>query len=142
MAEALFREMTRERGDYTVGSAGVSAMKGQPASRHTADILREKGIEFTAFRSRSLTHELMDKATHIFAMARHHIEAIEMDFPEAADKTYLVSEFCSDDALRNSDVNDPFGGPRAEYDETHDLLSKMLPSVLAFIDQTFPKPNS
>jgi protein-tyrosine phosphatase len=141
MAEALFREMIRGRGGYVVGSAGVCALAGQPASRHTMDILREHGIDLSGFRSRPLTHELMERATHIFGMARHHLDAIELDFPEAAEKAYLVSEFCADDALRNEDVNDPFGGSRAEYEETHQLLERLLPSVLAFIEQTFPKPT-
>ncbi|MBX7210995.1 MAG: low molecular weight protein arginine phosphatase [Verrucomicrobiaceae bacterium] len=139
MAEALFREMVKGRADYRVGSAGVSAMPGQPASAHTANILREKGVDLSAFRSRPLTLDLMEKATHIFAMAAHHLEAIEMDFPQAAGKAYLVSEFCAEDALRDQDVPDPIGMGRAAYDETREMLDKMLPSVLSYIEQTFPK---
>lgn len=140
MAEALFRGMVKERPDYTVGSAGVGALPGQPASRHTADILSEKGMDLSGFRSQPLTHDLIQQATHIFVMAAHHLEAIEMDFPEAAAKAYLISEFCGDDQLRNRDVSDPYGGPRSEYDETFRSLSAILPSVLAYIDQTSPKP--
>lgn len=139
MAEALFRELVRGRADYAVGSAGVAALPGQEASRHTMDILRERGIPMRDFRSRPLTLDLMKRATHIFAMARHHLEAIEMDFPEAADKSYLVSEFCLEDTLRDSDVSDPIGMGRSAYEETRELLEKMLPSVLAYIEKTFPK---
>ena len=139
MAEALFRELVKDRGDYTVVSAGVSAMPGQAASAHTANILKEKGVDVSAFRSKPLTLDLLEKATHIFAMAGHHLEAIEMDFPQAAEKAYLVSEFCADDELRNQDVPDPIGMGRSAYEETRDMLEKMLPSVLTYIEQTFPK---
>lgn len=142
MAEALFRELVKDRGDYTVMSAGVSAMPGQAASAHTANILKEKGVDVSTFRSKPLTLDLMEKATHIFAMAGHHLEAIEMDFPEAADKAYLVSEFCADDELRNQDVPDPIGMGRGAYEETREMLERMLPSVLNYIEQTFPKKES
>jgi glycine hydroxymethyltransferase len=141
MAEALFRELVKDRGDYEVVSAGVGALPGQAASAHTANILREKGLDLSSFRSRPLTLDLMEKATHIFAMAGHHLEAIEMDFPQAADKAYLVSEFCSDDALRNQDVPDPIGMGREAYEETRRMLEAMLPSVLNYIEQTFPKKD-
>lgn len=141
MAEALFRELVKDRSDYKVGSAGVAAMPGQPASQHTADILKERGISLQNFRSRPLTLDLIRSATHIFTMAGHHLEILEMDFPHAADKAYLVSEFCADDELRGEDVHDPIGMGRRAYDETRTALEKMLPSVLSFIDQTW-KPES
>ena len=139
MAEALFRELVKEHADYTVGSAGVAAMPGQSAAAHTATILRERGVELGPFHSRPLTLELLKNATHIFVMASHHLEAIEMDFPESAEKAYLVSEFAADDALRNRDVPDPIGMGRAAYEETRDTLEKLLPSVMSYIEQTFPK---
>ena len=142
MAEALFRELVKNRGDYEVMSAGVGALPGQTASAHTANLLREKGVDISSFRSRPLTLDLLDKATHIFAMAGHHLEAIEMDFPQAANKAYLISEFCSDDELRNQDVPDPIGMGRGAYEETQEMLEKMLPSVLNYIEQTFPKKES
>ncbi|NCF91996.1 MAG: low molecular weight protein arginine phosphatase, partial [Verrucomicrobiaceae bacterium] len=38
MAEALFTNLVKDRDDVTVASAGVSAMAGQAASDHTAQI--------------------------------------------------------------------------------------------------------
>lgn len=138
MAEALFRELVKGRPDYEIISAGVGALPGQPASQFTAEILREKGIDISAFRSRPLTLDLMERATHIFAMARHHLEAIEMDFPEAAEKAYLISEFCGKDDLRNLDVPDPIGMGRSAYEETRRLLEEMVPTVFAYIEKTWP----
>ena len=64
------------------------------------------------------------------------------EFPEHADKVYLVSEFAADDDLRGRDVSDPFGQGRAAYDETLSSLGKILPSLLAYIDKTWKAPAS
>jgi protein-tyrosine phosphatase len=141
MAEALFRELVKDRPDYQVSSAGVAAGRGQTASQHTADILAEKGISVADFRSQPVTDELVRESTHIFAMAGHHLALLDLDFPEATNKSYLVSEFTADDDLRGEDVHDPIGMGRRAYDHTRSSLEKMLPSVLAFIDQTW-KPES
>ena len=136
LAELLFREQVKGRGDYLVGSAGVGAIPGQAASRHTADLLREHGLDPTPFRSRQLTRELMERATHVFAMAGHHLMAIEDDFPDLCDRTYLVTEFAADDRIRGRDVVDPIGMGRSAYEATRDMLLACLPSIQAFIDQT------
>ena len=136
MAEALFRDLVKDRADYEVGSAGIAAAPGMPASKHTTAILREKGLHRDDFSSRMLDEKMLKAATHVFAMSGHHIAAIEDEFPEHAEKVYLVSEFAQDDDIRSKDVSDPFGAGRAAYEETLADLEKMLPSLVAYIDQT------
>ncbi len=142
MAEGLFADMVRERGDFKVGSAGLGAIDGQTASGHTAEILKKRKIDLSRFRSRMLTRDMVDEATHIFCMTYGHRAAIEQLFPNAGDKTYLVCEFCPDDDLMGGDVPDPIGGGRGAYQETLDILQRALPSVLAFIDSTWKKKTA
>ncbi len=137
MAEALFRELVKERGDYQVSSAGVAAAPGMPASKHTAALLKERGLNLASFQSRMLDRQILEQATHVFAMSSHHMAAIVDEFPTHADKVYLVSEFAAEDSLRGRDVSDPFGQGRSAYEETLRDLSKILPSLLAYIDQTW-----
>src|SRR5688572_3421643 len=137
MAEGLFAQMVKDRDDFIVESAGLSAMDGQKASSHTFDVLKRQRIDLNKFRSRGLTCEIVKDATHIFCMTGMHREAIELLFPEAADKTYLVCEFCGDDDLMGADVPDPIGLGRSAYEETLDTLKRALPSVLAYIDSTW-----
>jgi glycine hydroxymethyltransferase len=141
MAEGLFADMVRKRGDFAVSSAGLSAMDGQRASAHTADVLRRQGIDLSRFRSSMLSDAAVHDATHIFCMTRGHREGVEMLFPDAAAKTYLVCEFSPDDDLRGRDVPDPIGLGRAAYEETFRTLQRALPSVLAYIDQTWKDPQ-
>lgn len=137
MAEGLFARMVESRPDFIVESAGVSAMDGQRASNHTLEALRSDRIDLGHFRSQGITRDLVNEATHIFCMTRGHLEAVEMLFPRAADKTYLVTEFCPDDSLRGADIPDPIGLSRRAYEETREALKRSLPSVLAYIDTTW-----
>jgi protein-tyrosine phosphatase len=139
MAEALFRDLVKERADYQVSSAGVAAAPGMPASKHTAALLKERGLDLARFQSRMLDRQTLEQATHVFAMSSHHMAAIADEFPEQTDKIYLVSEFAAEDELRGKDVSDPFGQGRHAYEETLQALEKMLPSLLAYIDQTWKK---
>ena len=135
MAEGLFREAVKARGDVTVSSAGVGTIHGQPPSLHAVEVLRPLGIDITRIRSQPLSEELVENATHIFAMTRGHLETIQNVFPEAADKAFLVCEF--DDELRAfPDVPDPIGLGLDAYVRCRDTIKKALPSILKFIDQS------
>ncbi len=137
MAEGLFRAMVKNRGDFEVASAGVASYPGQAASGHTLSVLKEEKVDLSYFRSQPLTRKLVRESTHIFAMTQGHRDAIEDNFPEAADKTYLVCEFAADDKVRGRDVPDPIGMGRDAYVFTRETLKKALPSALAYIDKTW-----
>jgi len=142
LAEVLFRELTQGRDDYQVGSAGVGAFSGQPASRFSQELARERGLDLTGHRSRAVTVDLVDDATHIFAMSRGHLADLLEDYPEAEDKVYLVSEFAAEDALRGRDLSDPFGGGLEDYHDTLSRLERLLPSVFNYIEQTSKPADS
>lgn len=142
LAEVLFRDLVKDRPDYSVRSAGVGAFSGQPASRHSATLARERGLDLSKHQSRAVTTDLVEEATHIFALSRSHLAALLTDFPEAADKFYLLSEFAADDALRGRDVSDPFGGGLEDYRHTLATLEKLLPSIHAYIEQTWKGPTA
>jgi len=135
MAEGLFRKLLGNRKDVRVLSSGVSALRGQPPSPHTVEVLRRQGIDLSRFRSQPLTDELVTEATWIFAMTRSHLDTIQLLFPDAADKAFLVCEFDPKLASTNLDIPDPIGLGLDAYEHTRDLLNRALPSVLQFIDQ-------
>ena len=139
MAEVIFRDLVRGRHDYEVASAGVGAYEGDEPSRYTVEVLHEDGLDLSDFRSQPLSDELVEKATHIFGMTEGHLHTLKAMFPSSGDKLYLVTEFTSNDALRGYDLPDPFGGPRDGYELTRDALHEVLPSLVAYIDQTFER---
>jgi protein-tyrosine-phosphatase len=142
LAEVLFRELTRGRGDYEVRSAGVGAFSGQPASRSSQQLASERGLDLSGHRSKAVTVDLVDAATHIFAMSRGHLADLLENYPDAEDKVFLVSEFAADDELRGRDLTDPFGGDLDDYRATLARLERLLPSVFNYIEQTWKLPTA
>ncbi len=104
-----------------------------------SEALRELGLDASSFRSKPQSEGLVSSMTHIFGMSSAHLNSIAEAFPDCTDKVYLISEFSAEDTLRDHDVEDPYGSGRAAYDHVRDILRKLLPSVVAYIDQTFDK---
>ena len=138
MAEALFRSLvgrTRETRGGTplpaidIRSAGVSAARGQPPSTDAVRALSTEGIDLRAHRSQPLSDTLVDGATYIFAMTREHRNLIELLYPEAAEKVFLLREF----EPGSPDVPDPIGQGREVYERCRDTIKRSLPRLLDFI---------
>ncbi len=140
MAEGLFRMAVAQRGDYSVGSAGVAASRGDSANRDTLAVLKKRGVELNGFASRPVTAELLAEATHLFAMTQAHLHTLERRFPEFADKFYLVCEFVELPGRGvGADVPDPIGMGRAAYEDVATVLNQAIPAIIAYIDQTWGK---
>ena len=45
MAEGIFRQAVKGRGDFRVLSAGLGAMDGQPPTHHSVQAMKEIGID-------------------------------------------------------------------------------------------------
>ena len=134
MAEGLFRAALKGRKDVEVASAGVGAVHGQPPSTHSVDVCRAMGIDISRQRSQPLTDELVEWADLIFVMTRGHRDTIQMMFPEAVEKTYLVCERDPELRRRSLDVPDPIGLGLYAYEDTRDTIVRALPSLLELLD--------
>ena len=142
MAEAMFRDLVADRPEFAVSSAGVSAGEGYEASGHTVQVLASQGIALGPFASRQLTAEIVREATHIFSMTEGHRQALEMLFPEAEDKSYLVCEFCDINGVIGLDIPDPIGMGERAYFHTYDVLKLALPTIVKYIEQTTSESSS
>lgn len=127
--------MTGNRKDIEVASAGVHAVRGQPPSLYAVEVCAEEGTDISALRSQPLTGELVDQATHIFAMTGAHVETIQTLFPQSAEKTFLIREFEEPGTTVWRDVPDPIGLGREVYEDCARIIKNSLPSVLAFVEQ-------
>ena len=136
MAEGLFRQAVRGRGDFLVLSAGVGAVDGMPPSEHAVKALRELDIDISSHRSRMLTAELVHQADYIFGMTHSHVDAITLLYPQAAEKTFLLREF--DETLDSfeNDISDPIGGSYEVYLNCRDQIEQGIASMMNFIEQT------
>lgn len=136
MAEGLFRHAVKGRGDLRVLSAGVGAIDGQPPSPYAVQALRELGIDISHQRSRMLTADLVNQADYIFGMTHGHVDAINLLYPQAAEKTFLLREFDETLDVFEKDISDPIGGSYDVYRECRDQIEQGIASMLKFIEQT------
>ena len=142
MAEGLFRKAVAARHDYEVSSAGVSASKNTPCSQETAQLLKKRAAMLDGFASRPVSDAILTAATHVFAMTHSHLQILEARFPKHADKFYLVCEFADiPSGGVGSDVPDPIGMGRHAYEDVANVLDVAIPSIIAYIDQTW-KPSA
>ena len=138
----MFRKEVADRLDFTVSSAGTSASKGAPCNPETAVLLKKRGASLDGFGSRPVTDAILSQATHVFAMTLGHLQSLESHFPQHADKFYLVCEFADvPNGGIGSDVPDPIGMGRRAYEEVAGVLDLAIPSIIAYIDQTW-KPSA
>jgi protein-tyrosine-phosphatase len=138
MAEGLFRNAVADRTDFEVSSAGVAASKGTPANPETVALLKSRGVSLDGFGSRQVSDAILSKATHVFAMTLGHLQTLEARFPQHSDKYYLVCEFAETaEGGVGTDVPDPIGLGRRVYEEVADMFDIAIPTIIAYIDQTW-----
>jgi protein-tyrosine-phosphatase len=138
MAEGLFRKAIATRNDFEVSSAGVAAAKGAPCNPETAAVLNKRDAKLEKFGSRPVSDAVLAAATHVFAMTSGHLQTLEARFPQHADKFYLICEFMgAPNGGDSSDVLDPIGLGRRAYEEVADMFDIAIPSIIAYIDQTW-----
>jgi RpiB/LacA/LacB family sugar-phosphate isomerase len=138
MAEGLFRHAVKGRTDYRVLSAGVGAIDGQPPSAHAVRALKELGIDISRHRSRMLTGEIVQHADYIFGMTHSHVDSVNLLYPWAAEKTFLLREFDETLDVFEKDISDPIGSSLETYCECRDQIEQGLASLLQFVDQQTP----
>ncbi|MEO5804680.1 MAG: ribose 5-phosphate isomerase B [Verrucomicrobiota bacterium] len=138
MAEGLFRHAIKGRTDFRVLSAGVGAIDGQPPSAHAVRALKDLGIDISRQRSRMLTAEVVQEADYIFGMTHSHVDSINLLYPWAAEKTFLLREFDETLDIFEKDISDPIGGSFETYQDCRDQIEQGIASLLQFIEQQVP----
>ena len=114
MAAGLFKQQIELLGDdaqWQVTSAGTWAEDYRPATLLARTAMAEQDIDLNGHRSRMLNGEMLREADIILVMTRHHLEAIRAEFPEVADKTYLISQLID----QTFDIDDPVQGTLDDY---------------------------
>ncbi|MSR43583.1 MAG: ribose 5-phosphate isomerase B [Pedosphaera sp.] len=136
MAEGLFRRMVEGRGEFEVTSAGLGAINGQTPSTHSVTALRERAVDITDLRSRQLTAQMVREADYIFGMTHGHVDGINLLYPHAAEKTFLLREFEEAFDAFEKDIFDPIGGDYPIYLQCREQIEQGLKTALKFIEQT------
>ncbi len=120
MAEAIARQLIKEAGaDIEVGSAGMFASAGNPATPEAVHAVRALGVPMPRHESRSASRELLHRADVIFAMTEAHADAARRYDPDSIAQVHQLD-------ATGRDVDDPIGQPQSVYDTTASRLRTMI----------------
>ncbi|MGH7980921.1 MAG: serine hydroxymethyltransferase, partial [Limisphaerales bacterium] len=134
MAEGLFRRAAGN-GKFRALSAGLGAVDGQPPTPHAVAAVRELGVDISSQRSRALTADLVRQADYIFGMTHSHVDTVNLLYPGAMDKTFLLREFNDTVPSYEKDIPDPIGFPYDVYKHCRDQIDQSIKSLLKFMEQ-------
>jgi protein-tyrosine-phosphatase len=90
---------------WVIDSAGTWTKSGTPIHSQTIEDARHFGLDVRDHRSRQVTAELLSTQDLILVMESGHKEALEIEFPDQANKIHLLSEVVDG---RTYDIPDPF----------------------------------
>jgi tRNA threonylcarbamoyl adenosine modification protein (Sua5/YciO/YrdC/YwlC family) len=122
-----------ESSGILVLSAGVAAATGYPASAEAIQVMGRRSLDLSQHESRPLTDVLVRFADLILTMTQSHRAAIVSQWPEAADKTFLVRH-------DRQDVVDPIGGAEDLYASCATHLDAQMPGWADRLDlETLPR---
>ncbi len=135
MAEGIFRQAARGRGEFCVRSAGLGAADGQPPTPHAVQAVKEIGIDISSHRSQMVSAELVEQADYILGMTHSHVDTIMLLYPMAAEKVFLLREF--DETLEEFEksISDPIGGSYNIYLTCRDQIEQGIASLLRHLQQ-------
>lgn len=112
---ALQAELGEDASAVELGSAGTSAVPGEPASAGSVRVAAAAGLDLSGHRSRPVTRELVRDADLVFVMTPSHRAAIEaLGAPPG--RVQVLSEWPAP-GEPGEPVFDPFGASFEAYEE-------------------------
>lgn len=105
-------------------SAGTGTLDGMPASDGSLAAAAEVQLDLDAHASRSLTPELVERASFVYCLSQSHRRSILAEMPDAAAKLAMLRP----DGL---DVADPYGGELRAYRRARDEIRAALEARVA-----------
>lgn len=126
MASAILKQKVYrlgESGEWHIESAGTWASEGLPAVQNTQQTLSILfKTDISDHRSRVVDQDLLNSFNLILTMEKGHKEALQVEFPELAERVYLISEMVGD----KKEIQDPIGGTPFDFRETARELDRIL----------------
>lgn len=107
-----------ERG-VNVLSAGVAASGGSSASRESIEVMALEDLDLSLHESQPVTELLVRSADLILTMTQSHRNALVSYWPEAAARTFVISD-------GQEDVSDPIGGPLEMYQQCASQIDRYV----------------
>ena len=132
MAMGLFLDRVSENlNDWKVDSAGTWAIEGEPAMTYVLELLQQRDIDISQHLSQPVSEQLLNQFNLILTMERGQKEGLKVEFPNLANRIYLLSEMVG----QVFEIRDPVGGPAVEYLATMREIEQLITKGFDRINQ-------
>ncbi len=115
MAEAIFSSALP---NFTVASAGIGALVGQPADPMSKTLMQERGIDISSHVARQISQEMCRNADLILVMDRRQRGYVEDTYPFARGKVFLLL----DNAAQS--IPDPYRKSREMFEHALNMIDE------------------
>lgn len=131
-ARELFTKIVRQEGhnNFRAKSAGLLALPGNSATFLAQKVAIERGVDLSRHEAKRISQKLVDWSELILVMEKFHKDELLADYPEAADRTYLLRRFARFGS-RNRGIADPYG---LEYDAYRFCYLDIEDAVFGLVD--------
>ena len=138
MAQAILTQILARQGfsdQVRVASAGTHTVSGLPASPEAVDVLREIWhLDLSEHGSTPLSSDIIIATDLVLTLSAEHRDYLLSLAPEAADKTFVLSDFAG---AGGHGVSDPIGAGRDKYqrvaEEISGYLEQAYPRIIEFL---------
>ena len=113
--------------DITVSSAGVAAGEGMPASSHSISCMEERGLDLSKHSSTPAARIALGEIDQFHCMSENHAFAL-FDAGIQKERLFVVN-------AENGGVPDPFGGDRAIYEHTAQVLEQAAQDIVTALQE-------
>ncbi len=101
-------KLSEVEGECVVSSAGIWAEEGAAPIKEAVQFASSMQVNIESVRSREVNHRIVSDADLILVMTHDQREAISLEFPQARDKTFLLSDVTIGQSY---DIPDPVISP-------------------------------
>lgn len=126
MAMALFSDLVKKNhakpNEWRIESAGCWAYPGMPATGSANAAMHELGLSLDEHRSQPVSERLLKDFKLVLCMEWNHKATLSRNYPDFADRIFLLSEMTETD----QEVDDPVGMPVQGYKNTVGVISRYL----------------
>lgn len=133
-AERYARRRLQERGgdDLAVDSAGVGEISGRSSPRRAVEAARKRDVDLTGHTSDTDPRGVDDAV--VFVMDYNNYHDARRLYPCAADRTFFLSAFSSEDEIA---IEDPHGTDAETFDRVYAEIAECVDTLVdAYVEAT------
>lgn len=100
---------------------------GVAPEENAATLLKRRGLDVSGHRAAQATIDDVRRADVILTMSASHRDRLIAQFPDARDKTFLLSEYATGKIV---EIADAYGRPMAVYEAMFAAVSGLVPAAV------------